>query len=43
MYVCTEFQSVWRTSVFGTKFAPKNTLGWSIWTNTCNLKKTYFK
>ena len=23
MYPCTKFQLIWRTSVFGTKFAPK--------------------
>ena len=27
MYVCTNFQSVWRTSVFGTKFAQKGWIG----------------
>ena len=31
MYVCTRFQSIWRTSVFVTKCAQKNTLGLSIW------------
>ena len=24
MYPCTNFQLIWRTSNFGTKFAPKN-------------------
>ena len=24
MYPCTEFHLIWRTSDFGTKFAPKN-------------------
>ena len=24
MYPCTKFQLIWRTSDFGTKFAPKN-------------------
>ena len=27
MYACTEFQSIWGTSVFETKFAQKNMNG----------------
>ena len=26
MYPCTKFEKIWRTSVFDTKFAPKNTI-----------------
>ena len=43
MYACTRFHSIWRTSDLGTKFAQKNTLGLSVWTNACSLRITYFK
>ena len=30
MYRCTKFQLIWRTSDFGTKFAPKNMNEWNF-------------
>ena len=42
MYICTRFQSIWTTSDFEIKFAPQKNLGWSIWTNACNLRIIYF-
>ena len=38
-----DFSQFGETSVFRIKFAQKNTLGLSIWTNACNLRVTYFK
>ena len=43
MYRCTKFQLIWRTSDFGTKFAPKNMNGWNFEKiNVKNFPKKHF-